>query len=108
MKKYALQATVVTFLLSALVVIIHSLGLIDESIMLVLIGIFGFGSVAELRLFIEQRGWKTYVFAIGGALGVIALILEWATPEQVGYWYGFWGIATFGGLTHAVYKLKML
>lgn len=106
MKLYALQATVLTAIASFIVVALFSLEIINESTMMTLIGIFGFPSAAALRAYIEEKGWKTYLFAFGGGLGVVALLAEWATPEQIGYWYSFWGIAVFGGLVHAVKKLK--
>jgi hypothetical protein len=54
----------------------------------------------------EEPGRKTYFVAIFGALGLVGLLTDVATPEQVGMWYSLWGIAGFGTLTHTIKKLK--
>jgi hypothetical protein len=106
MKQYLLPATIFTFILGAVVVAIHALGYIDESILMVIVGLLGFGGLAELRLYMETQGFKTYAVIVIGALGIAGLLTGYATPAQVGYWYSFWGIISGGTLAHAVAKSK--
>ncbi len=60
-------------------------------------GLFGFGSLAALRQFIDSKGWKTYVLggitALAGILAAFGVI----TPNVYKAWLGI--AATLGGIT---------
>jgi len=102
-----LQATVITFVLAAAAVALKSLGVFDETLLTVIVGLLGFGGLAELRYYLGTRGWKTYAVVIFGAAGIAGLLTGIATPEQVGYWFGFWGIIGGGTLAHGVAKMPL-
>ena len=70
-------------------------------------GIFGFGSIASLRGYIESKGWKTYVITgIPAILGVLTVfkVIDLETYQQL--------MVAFGPLTamtlqQAVTKAKL-
>lgn len=50
-------------------------GWVDPQVVWGVAGIFGFGSVASLRTYIDSQGWKTYVVAgIPIVLGILLLL----------------------------------
>lgn len=104
MKVQFLTATILTFVLAAAAVAVKTMGIIDEPFLTVLIGLLGFTGLAELRYFLNIQGWKTYAVAVFGGLGIVGLLTGIATPEQVGYWFSFWGIIGGGTLAHGVFK----
>jgi len=69
-------------------------------------GIFGFGSIAALRQFINSNGWKTYVVSGITAIAGILSALEVIPPDVYKYWMGI--AASLSGVTiqQAVRKVK--
>jgi hypothetical protein len=105
-KKFSFQGSVAAFVLSIAAYVISLLGYIDESIMLVLVGLFGFSGLAALRTYIEEKGWKTYAVVAGGALGIIGLLFNVASPDQIGVWFTFLGLTGAATTGHAIKKAK--
>ena len=100
---------ILTYSLLALAVItvgLWTIQLIPETIMLSLLGIFGFSGIAGLRSFIEARGWKTYFSAAAAIAGAVVqfFLPEIVTPERLALWLGTWGVITQATLTHARQK----
>lgn len=108
MNKLAFQGSIGAFALAVAALAVRALGFIDDTIFLVLIGLGGFSGLAALRAFIEEKGLKTYAVVIGGLLGVVGLVTNVATPEQVGYWFAALGLISGVTLGHAVYKSKQV
>jgi hypothetical protein len=44
-------------------------------------GLFGFGTLAAVRTFIDSKGWKTYLIDIPTALAGLATALGWLSLE---------------------------
>ena len=81
-------------------------GIIDQAVMLIVIGLLGFSGVAALRTFIDSTGYKTYVML---GLGVLAFALSQfgiITPEALKAWLSVWGLLTGGTVTHAIQKAQ--
>lgn len=100
------QGSLVAFLLAVVSLALRALGYIEDQLFLVLLGLFGFSGIAALRAYIAEKGLKTYAVVVGAALGVVALLTNVATPEQVGYWFAALGIVSGATLGHAVFKTR--
>ncbi len=99
-----LKSPILTFAAGAVIYAAYVLGFISETIMLAILGLVVPGGMTQLRLIIKTPGFKTFGVAAIIALGAVGLLTGFATPDQVGLWYGGWGIV--GGLTlaHAIQK----
>jgi len=72
----------VTYLLFFIAVIAFAVGLIpgflwDAAMGTSIAAMFGFGSIASLRTFIDEKGWKTYTFAVGGIIVAVLSALNY-------------------------------
>jgi len=94
----------VFFVLAVLSLVAYTLNWIDETIMMTLLGLFGFNGVAALRAYIESKGWKTYSVAIAGVLGSLGVAFGVLSPDAAAVWFGFFGVISGATLTHAVQK----
>ncbi len=56
-------------------------GWFEPSIAWAVAGLFGFGSIASLRAYIEEQGYKTYVVAILGAGSALLFAFNVITIE---------------------------
>lgn len=59
--------TYVGMLVASAAILAGVFGWFSPDIAWAVAGLFGFGSIASLRAFIQERGYKTYVVAILGA-----------------------------------------
>jgi len=64
-------------------------------------GLFGFGTLAAARTFIESKGWKTYVIDIPTAILGVATALGWVTLEIYAQVMVVIGMLNVGTLAHA-------
>ena len=94
------------FGLAVVAVALFVLGIIPESIMIMVIGLFGFAGFAALRAFIDSSGYKTYIIATLGIIGVVAQALGLITSEQLSLWLTLWGTIAGITLTQAQSKAK--
>lgn len=69
-------------------------------------GLFGFGTLAALRTFIESKGWKTYVIDIPTALLGVATALGWIGLELYTQIMTVIGLLNVGTLAHADNKVN--
>jgi len=64
-------------------------------------GLFGFGTLAAARTFIESKGWKTYVIDIPTALLGVATAMQWIPLELYAQIMVVIGMLNAGTLAHA-------
>ena len=93
-----------SFFLALVAVGVFVAGLIPESTMLVILGVFGFAGIAALRQFVDSHGWKTWFSALMGFICVLLQIFGVFTPDALAKWLTIWGLLASGGLVHAVKK----
>jgi len=62
-----------------------------------LAGLFGFGSLATLRQFIDSTGWKTYV--VGGITALAGILSAFGIIDTTVYQAWLAIAATLGGIT---------
>ena len=76
--------TYLGMVIALVAILAGALGWFDPAVAWGVAGIFGFGSVASLRAYIESKGWKTYVMSgvpiIFGVL-VIAGVIDAETYQ---------------------------
>lgn len=60
-------------------------------------GLFGFGSLAALRQFIDSKGWKTYV--VGGITALAGILSAFGVIDATVYRAWLAIAATLGGIT---------
>lgn len=94
------------FVLAIAAVGVYILGIIPESVMLVVIGVLGFSGVGALRSFIDVQGWKTWGSVALGVVGLVLYGFNVFTPDMLAKWMTFWGIAAFSGIAHAIKKFN--
>lgn len=92
------------FIGAVVVVMLYVAGFIDESTMLLGIGLLGFPGLAALRTWIESSGYKTYIVAALGVIGVVAYSFGFISPAQLATWLTIWGL--IGGATTAHAAIK--
>ena len=63
-------------------IVANALGYISIEIMLVVLGLGTFGSVAAFRDWVNSQGWKTYAIVGVGILGVAAVGFGFIAIEQ--------------------------
>ena len=85
----------------------NAFGFIDESVMLLMLPAFGFAGLGAVRLFIEERGWKTLTSVVVGLVGIVALLFGWVTPLQAVNWFVTWAMVATASLTHAIAKVYL-
>jgi hypothetical protein len=103
-KALVLKASIVTFALAAVGYAASILGYFDITWLEVLIGFLGFSGLAGLRSYFDATGWKTYGVVVMAALGIVGFLTGIVSPEQLGEWFGFWGIVGASTLSHTVKK----
>ena len=92
------------FILSVVAVGVFVAGLIPESRMLVILGVFGCAGIGALRSFVESHGWKTWFSVVMGFVGVLLEVFGVFTPDALAKWMAIWGLVAAAGITHAVKK----
>ncbi|NOY60292.1 MAG: hypothetical protein GXO75_15390 [Calditrichaeota bacterium] len=103
------KSTYIMFVLAVAVVFGWVTGYLSEEITVTLIGLLGFAGLAGLRQFIDSSGYKTYILAFLGVVGVLLQVFfDWFTPDMLGKWLMIWGLLGGATLTHAVAKEKKL
>ena len=104
MSKKSELLSYVFFFLALVAVGVFVAGLIPESTMLVILGVFGFAGIGTLRDFVNSHGWKTWFSALMGIVGVLLQVFGVFTPDALAKWLTIWGLLASGGLVHAVKK----
>ncbi len=94
----------VFFFLALVSVAIFVAGLIPESTMLVILGVFGFAGIGALRDFVNSHGWKTWFSVVMGFVGVLLQVFGIFDADALAKWLTIWGLLASGGLVHAVKK----
>lgn len=79
-------------------------GLIPESTMIVVLGVFGFSGIGALRQFVNVHGWKTWFSVAMGFVGVLLEVFGVFTPDALAKWLTIWGLLAGGGMAHALKK----
>ena len=101
-----LKPSAFTFAIAAFIIGASFVGVIDDFVAQVLVGLLGFASFAEVRTWIDSQGYKTYVVAALGIIGIIVGSLYGLDPVAINEWMIFWGVIAAGTLTHGLYKAK--
>ena len=96
----------VFFVLALAAVGVFVAGLIPESTMLVILGLFGFAGIGSLRSFVNSHGWHTWFSVIMGIVGVLLQTFGVFTPDALAKWLTIWGLLAGGGLVNAVKKAQ--
>lgn len=110
MPDFILNSKVLTYVAGALVlvaIIAGTLGFIETSLMLTIIGFAGFGGVVSFRDWVDSQGWRTYVQAGLGILGTAAMALNWITIEQFILVIGIFGTGSAASLLAAAKKVPV-
>jgi hypothetical protein len=78
-----IQNPVIAVVLGVLTVVGNIAGLYDSNVMFTILGVVGFGSIAQLRAAIDSTGLKTYITVGAGGLSMVLYGLNIISVEQM-------------------------
>lgn len=93
--------TYVGFALAIFAVATGVFGWIPAAVAWGIAGLFGFGTLAAVRTFIESKGWKTYIIDIPTAILGLATAVGWVTLDLYTQIMVVIGMLNVGTLAHA-------
>jgi len=96
--------TIIAMVVCVGVIIANILGVVNEGVMLTVLGFLGFPGIAAFRDWINSQGYKTYIVVGLGLVGTIAMAVGWIDLNTFIAILTLLGVGAVGTLTAALKK----